>query len=55
MISSVNNMNRNVSRSLNGVSNQMSAIEANTANSAYYAEVGARMTAFNTAYNLLKN
>lgn len=55
MISSVNSMNSNVSNRLNSVSNQMSAIEENTANSAYYAEVGARMTAFNTAYNLLKD
>lgn len=55
MISSVNNMNSNVSNRLNGVSNQMSAIEANTANSAYYAEVGARMSTFNTVYNLLSD
>ncbi len=55
MISSVNNMNSNVSDRLNGVSNQMSAIEANTANSAYYAEVGARMSTFNTVYNLLSD
>lgn len=55
MISYVNNMNSNVSNRLNGVSNQMSAIEANTANSAYYAEVGARMSTFNTVYNLLSD
>lgn len=55
MISSVNNMNSNVSDRLNGVSNQMSAIEANTANSAYYAEVGERMSTFNTVYNLLSD
>lgn len=55
MISSVNTMNSNVSNRLNGVSNQMSAIEANTANSAYYSEVGARMSAFNTVYNMLKD
>lgn len=55
MISSVNTMNSNVSDRLNGVSNQISAIEANTANSAYYSEVGARMSTFNTVYNLLKD
>lgn len=55
MIGSINNMNSNVSNRLNGVSNQMSAIKANTANSAYYSEVGARMTTFNTVYNLLKD
>lgn len=55
MISSVNNISSNVSSGINGISNQMSAIETNTANSAYYAEVGARMTAFNTVYNLLKD
>lgn len=55
MINSVNSINSNVTQQLNGVSNQMSAIEENTANSAYYAEVGARMTAFQTAYNLLND
>lgn len=55
MINSVNNMNNNVTSRLNGVSNQMIAIEENTANSAYYAEVGARMTTFNTVYNLLND
>lgn len=55
MISSVNNMNSNISKQISGVSNQMSAIEENTANSAYYAEVGARMTTFNTVYNLLND
>ena len=55
MISSVNNMNSNVSNRLKGVSNQMSAIEANTANSAYYAEVGARISTFNTVYNFLRD
>lgn len=55
MISSVNSMNSNISNQLNGVSNQMSAIESNTANSAYYAEVGAKMTTFNTVYNMLKD
>lgn len=55
MISSVNTMNSNVSDRLNGVSNQISAIETNTANSAYYSEVGARMSTFNTVYNLLKD
>lgn len=55
MISSINNMNSNVSNQISGVSNQMAAIEENTANSAYYAEVGAKMTTFNTVYNLLKN
>ncbi|MGN0522044.1 MAG: hypothetical protein ACI4IQ_05340, partial [Eubacterium sp.] len=55
MISSVNSMNSNISNQLNGVSNQMSAIESNTANSAYYAEIGAKMTTFNTVYNLLKD
>lgn len=55
MIQSVNNMNNNVTSQLNGVSNQMAAIEENTANSAYYSEVGARMSTFNTAYNLLKD
>lgn len=55
MISSVNSMNNNVTKQLNGVSNQMSAIESNTANSAYYAEVGAKMATFNTVYNMLKD
>ncbi|MCM1115338.1 MAG: hypothetical protein NC397_07575 [Clostridium sp.] len=55
MIGSINNMNSNVSKQLSGISNQMSAIEANTANSAYYSEIGARMTTFNTVYNLLKD
>lgn len=55
LIRSVNNMNSNISNQINGVSSQMSAIEENTANSAYYAEVGAKMTTFNTVYNLLKD
>lgn len=55
MIQSVNNMNNNVTSQLNGVSNQMAAIEENTANSAYYSEVGARMTTFNTVYNLFND
>lgn len=55
MISSVNCMNNNVTTQLNGVYNQMSAIQENTANSAYYAEVGAKMTTFNTVYNMLKD
>lgn len=54
MINSVNNMNNNVTNQLKEVSNQMAGIEENTANSAYYAEVGARMTTFNTVYNLLR-
>lgn len=55
MISSVNSMNSNVTKQLNGVSNQMSAIESNTANGAYYAEIGAKMATFNTVYNMLKD
>lgn len=55
MISSVNNMNNNVSNRLSSVSNQMSVIDNNIAHSAYYAEASARMSAFNTAYNLLKD
>ena len=55
LIKSVNNMNSDISNQLNGVSNQMSTIEENTANSAYYAEVGAKMATFNTVYNLLKD
>lgn len=55
MISSVNNMNSNISKQLSGVSGQISAVEENIAHSAYYAEVGARMTTFNSVYNLLKD
>lgn len=55
MINSVSNMNNNVTNQLNRVSTQMSAIEENIANSAYYAEVGARMTTFSTVYNLLED
>lgn len=55
MINSVNNMSNNVTNQLNGASSKMSAIEENAANSAYYAEIGARMTTFNTVYNLLKD
>lgn len=55
MIQSVNNMNNNVTSQFNGVSSQLAAIEEKTANSAYYTEVGARMTTFNTVYNLLKD
>lgn len=55
IINSVTNMSSNISKQISGVSNQMSAIEESTANSAYYAEVGAMMTTFNTVYNLLND
>lgn len=52
MIGTINNIGNNVSNQISGVSNQMDAIEANTANSAYYSEIGAKMATFNTIYNL---
>lgn len=55
MTAAVHSMNKSVSNRLGGVSNQLSYIETNTANSAYYAEVGAKMATFNTVYNLLKD
>ncbi|UKI23099.1 MAG: hypothetical protein L6V88_00430 [Anaerotruncus sp.] len=52
MEKSLGSLNNNVN-SLNGnVSNRMGAIEANTANAAYYSEVSARCDVFNTVYNL---
>lgn len=52
MANQIGRLNKNVN-SLNGnVSNSMGAIEANTANAAYYSEVSARCDVFNTVYNL---
>lgn len=52
MAKQIGRLNKNVN-SLNGnVSNRMDAIEANTANAAYYSEVSARCDVFNTVYNL---
>ena len=51
---SIDNMNSRVSGTLNRVSNQMESIESNTANSAYYSMVSAKMAKFNTLYNLYK-
>ena len=48
----IGRLNKNVN-SLNGnMTNRMGAIEANTANAAYYSEVSARCDVFNTVYNL---
>lgn len=55
MIRAVNNTNNNVSNKFNSVANQLSEISTNTANSSYYAEVGAKMSTFNTVYGLLKD
>lgn len=55
MIGTMHNINKNVTNKLSGVSNQLSYIEENTANSAYYSEISAKMATFNTVYNFLKD
>lgn len=55
LIESVKNMHEGISDQMYGLSGQMASIESNTANGAYYAEVGAKMTTFNTVYNMLKD
>lgn len=45
----------NVSNQLGGISNQISNVEQSSANSAYYSEISARCSVFNTTYNLLKD
>lgn len=51
MLTAVNNVDKRISN----ISSQVKAIEENSANSAYYSEVGAEMSTFNAYYNLLKN
>lgn len=55
LIESVKNMHDGISNQMYDLSDQMASVESNTANGAYYAEVGAKMTTFNTVYNMLKN
>ncbi len=52
MEKSLGSLNNNVNSLNSNVSNRMGAIEANTANAAYYSEVSARCDVFNTVYNL---
>lgn len=55
MVSSLTKLSSSVNNSMNSVQQKMKNIETNTANSAYYSEVSARMTAFNTGYQIFKD
>lgn len=52
MAKQIGRLNKNVNSLNSNVSKRMGAIEANTANAAYYSEVSARCDVFNTVYNL---
>lgn len=55
MAKQIISLNKNVNSFNSNVSNQMAAIEENSANAAYYSEVSARCDVFNTVYNLFDN
>lgn len=55
VIRSLEKNSSNITNQLNEISSNAKTIETNTANAEYYAKIGARITAFNTTYNLLNS